>query len=155
MTKRTLVVVLSLAALMLALSACGGGEGESEEEAGGKTVVVELGEQNRSGQNGMATLTPVGEGSTKVSLELENPPMETQPAHIHPGRCDDLNPQPAHALMNVEGGKSETTVEAPLDELTEGEFAINVHKSEKDLETYVACGGIASGEGAEGGSDGY
>ncbi len=155
MRKRTHVVVLALAAVVLTLTACGGGEEESEQQAAGEKVVVELGEQNGSGQNGTATLAPVGDGSTKVTVALENPPMEAQPAHVHPGSCDDLDPQPAYALANVEGGNSETTIKAPLDELTGGDFAINVHKSEKDAETYVACGGIGSGEAPESSSDGY
>ena len=35
----------------------------------------------------------------------------------------------------------------PLDELRDGEFAINVHKSAAALRIYVACGDIGSGAG--------
>jgi hypothetical protein len=37
-------------------------------------------------------------------------------------------------------GKSTTTVDLPMSEVTKG--AINVHKSSSDLKTYVACGDL-------------
>ena len=106
-------------------------------------VTVEIGEQKNSGQSGQATLTPEGE-QTRVTLELDNPPAVPQPVHIHEGTCEDLNPTPRFPLENLTEGKSETVVDVPLSELQEGEFAINAHASEDDVETYVACGAIGS-----------
>lgn len=147
-----LFAALALAATM-ALAGCGG---EEEEAAGGGEVTVELGEQNDSGQSGTATLTVAGEGMTKVVIELSNPPAEPQPVHIHPGSCADLNPQPDYPLANVEGGGSETTVQASLEELKDKAYAINIHKSEAEVETYVACGDIGgTGGGEEGGEYRY
>ncbi|MGI8605662.1 MAG: hypothetical protein ACR2L0_00680 [Gaiellaceae bacterium] len=37
-----------------------------------------------------------------------------------------------------------------LDELTRSDFAINIHKSEPEIETYVSCGDI--GKGGDSGS---
>lgn len=130
-------LIVSVCVVALLAVACGG-----EGEGGSDAVVVELGEQQSSGQSGTATLTPVGDGETEVAVELSNPPADPQPAHVHPGSCDELDPMPAYGLQNLQGGKSVTTVEASLEALRDGRFAINVHKSAADLQTYVACGDI-------------
>ncbi len=145
---------------MLVTAGCGGSDGESSGNTtagsgdSGKTVTVKLDEQNASGESGTATLTEDGE-STKVVLELENPASpDPQPAHIHPGTCAELDPTPAYPLTSVEDGNSETTVNVALDELKGGEFAINVHKSEPEIKTYVSCGNIGKEGGSGGGSGG-
>jgi hypothetical protein len=61
------------------------------------------------------------------------------PAHIHPGTCDDLTPQPKFPLENVKAGQSVTVVPATIDELFAGGLAVNIHKSNDDLRTYTAC----------------
>jgi hypothetical protein len=72
----------------------------------------------------------------------------SHPAHIHEGTCAKLNPKPAYPLNNVtqiEGGMvatSMTTVEVSLDDLLAEPYAINLHKSDQDVQTYVACGDI-------------
>jgi hypothetical protein len=147
-------------ALTLVGAGCGGSDGESSgtvtagSSDGAKTVTVKLDEQNGSGESGTATLTAEG-SSTKVVLELENPVSpDPQPAHIHKGTCAELDPTPLYPLTNVEGGKSETTVNVALEELKGGEFAINVHKSEPEIKTYVSCGNIGKGDGSDSGSGG-
>ena len=65
-----------------------------------------------------------------------NPDM---PAHIHPGTCDDLTPQPKYPLENVRNGTSTTVVPASIAELFAGDLAVNIHKSNDDLKTYTAC----------------
>ena len=37
-------------------------------------------------------------------------------------------------------GRAETVVDVPRSQLLAGEFAINVHKSQQESTTYVACG---------------
>ncbi len=133
-------VLLAVGALSLVAAACGG---DDDEGAGGEAVEVELSEQNGSGQSGTATLEPAGESQTTVTLELSNPPDVPQPVHIHEGTCADLNPQPAFPLENLEDGTSETTVDISVEDLQSGEYAINAHASEEDVETYVACGDIS------------
>jgi hypothetical protein len=132
--------ILLLTALVLGLAACGGDDG-GDEAAGGDTVTVELAEQNGSGESGTATLTAEGE-QTRVVLELSNPASDSQPAHIHNGTCANLDPAPAFGLPNVEDGSSEATVDVALDELTSGEYAVNVHKSNDEADVYVSCGDI-------------
>ncbi|MEA2532017.1 MAG: hypothetical protein QOG89_3661, partial [Thermomicrobiales bacterium] len=59
------------------------------------------------------------------------------------GTCDDLNPNPLFPLENVDAnGKSETTVDVGMAELTGGGFAINLHKSQQEIGVYTACGNI-------------
>ncbi|MBD0338247.1 MAG: CHRD domain-containing protein [Thermoleophilia bacterium] len=132
--------LLLLTVLVLGLSAgCGGDDGD--EAGGGDAVTVELAAQNDSGESGTATLTPEGD-QTRVVLELSNPTDPSQPAHIHPGTCANLDPAPAYPLPNVEEGRSEATVDVALEELTGGEFAVNVHKSNEEASVYVACGDL-------------
>ena len=123
-------------------------------------MTVNLGEQNNSGESGTARLTAQGD-KTKIVLDLRNPSAmmasETQPAHIHKGSCAKLDPTPAYALADVMDGKSVSTVDVKLDVLRQGAFAINVHKSAEEIQTYVACGDIGTGKGGSGddGGSGY
>lgn len=112
------------------------------EPAAEEGVTVELDELNDSGVSGTATLTEVGENQTKVVIDVTGATGD-HPAHIHTGTCDDLNPNPLFPLNNVDAdGKSETTVDVGLAELTGGGFAINLHKSQQEIGVYVACGNI-------------
>lgn len=149
MTKRTWVAaVLALAALALPAVGCGGDDEEEAEEtpaateaADGEAVTIDLAEQSGSGQSGTATLEPA-DGMVRVTIELDNQPADPQPVHIHSGTCAELG-DVVHPLTNVENGSSETEVAASLEDLQAGEFAVNVHQSEADIGTYVACGDIA------------
>jgi hypothetical protein len=136
-TRTVFTTLLALAALTLVVAACGG-----DAAAGGDSVRVSLGELTGSGQSGSATLTPAGDGRTKVVIDVGKPPRHAQPAHIHPGTCGDLDPLPAYPLTPVQGGGSQTTVSASIDDLRRGAFAINVHLSEEEIRTSVACGNI-------------
>ena len=107
--------------------------------AQGAPVTVQLGEQNKSGESGTATITQQGD-KTQVVLQMKGAPAEAQPAHIHNGSCASLDPKPRIPLQNVSNGKSTTTLSMPMSEVTKG--AINVHKSATDLKTYVACGDL-------------
>lgn len=102
-------------------------------------VTVQLGEQNNSGETGTATITPQG-SKTQVVLQIKGAPVEAQPAHVHDGTCASLDPKPRIPLQNVVNGKSTTTLDMPMSEVTKG--AINVHKSASDIKTYVACGDL-------------
>ena len=111
--------------------------------------MVTLMEQNGSGQNGMATLTDMGNGMTMVTLEISNGTTTPQPAHIHAGTCANLDPKPAYPLSSVVNGRSETMVDVNVDDLLAGDFAINVHKSPTEASVYVSCGTIFVAEGPE------
>lgn len=96
-----------------------------------------------------------------TAQEASPVPEVTHPAHIHEGTCDTLG-SVVHPLTDVglapaaDGMMSEpmmmhasevltsvTVVEANLDDLLAGEFAINVHESAENIQNYVACGEIS------------
>jgi plastocyanin len=94
------------------------------------------------------------------SAAQEATPTQTahaHPAHIHLGSCDALDPNPTFMLTDValpaaqdsagNGAipveRSVTTVEAPLEDLVSGGYAINVHQSVDDIATYIACGSLS------------
>jgi hypothetical protein len=131
-SRRTLVL---LAALGLALA----GAGVAPADA----LTVALKPQNNSGETGTATLTEAGQGKTRVVVSVQGQPAGTpQPMHIHKGTCAKLDPKPAYGLPTLTGGKAEATVDVALSELQKGQFAINGHKSAKEVSTYVFCGEI-------------
>jgi hypothetical protein len=159
---RGVLPIVSLVCAALAVAACGGSDTSADEVQATVTeavasvtgnagsvaedlsngVDVALQEQNGSGQSGTATLTVNNDGSLHVSIQLSGGSAQPQPAHIHEGSCADLNPQPAFPLTNVVDGSSETDVQVSLDDLALDSYAINVHKSEAEADTYVACGDI-------------
>jgi len=124
-------VILILAGMALALAACTGQQAPSR--------TVELDTLNDSGVTGSAILTDLGDGTTRVEVDVDPAGHPDMPAHIHPGTCLNLVPQPTYPLLPVIDGQSETVVEATLDELFAGELALNIHNSSDDFGTYTAC----------------
>lgn len=105
-------------------------------------ITIKLEAQNDSGQSGSATLFPEGE-KTKVVIELLNAPAGiAQPAHIHLGRCDNLDKTPRWPLEAVKNGRSVTLVPASIDAILKDKTAINIHKSAAEVQVYVSCGNI-------------
>lgn len=126
--KSALVTLVVVA--LLVLGAC---------TAQGATRTIELGTLNSSGVTGSVTLTDVGTGLTEVVVRVEPAGNLDMPAHIHPGTCVELVPQPRYPLRNVVNGASTTVVPATLADLLAGDLAVNVHRSNDDLATYTAC----------------
>jgi len=93
---------------------------------------------NNSGVSGTVSFRAVGD-RTEVEVTVDPGANPDMPAHIHPGTCDNLTPQPKIPLANVRNGLSKTVVPASIDELFAGNLAVNVHKSNDDLGTYTAC----------------
>jgi hypothetical protein len=103
-------------------------------------------------------------GTSAVLAQDEPAPDVSHPAHIHAGTCDDLDPNPAQPLNNIEPRLndsdeenanapqgvltaprvlfSETDVEMSMDDLLAESYSINVHESEEQIQNYVACGEI-------------
>jgi hypothetical protein len=104
-----------------------------------RTEQLQLRTLNDSGVTGTVTLTDLGDQRTQVEIEVDPAGHPSMPAHIHPGTCDELVPQPKYPLQNVVHGASVTEVPAPLDELLQGGVALNIHNSNEDMGTYTAC----------------
>ena len=100
--------------------------------------VIQLQTLNASGVTGSVSFTDV-EGRTRVDIDVDPGANPDMPAHIHPGTCVNLTPQPKYPLENVKAGTSTTVVPASIDELFAGGLAVNIHKSNDDLKTYTAC----------------
>jgi hypothetical protein len=110
--------------------------------AQGQVRTITLDTLNDSGVTGTVTLTDVGQGMTEVAVRVEPAGNPDMPAHIHPGTCVDLVPQPRYPLRNVISGASTTVVPASLADLVGGDLAVNLHKSNDDMRTYTACANL-------------
>ena len=116
----------------------------SAEVAGAvaRQATIEITSENGSTVAGTATLSDLGNGSTRVML-LVTGSSGDHPAHIHDGVCPSVNPEPKWPLNDVQNGSSSTDVGASLDEIMSGSTAVNVHASPQD-ETAIACGTITA-----------
>jgi hypothetical protein len=112
-------------------------------QAQGQPLTLNLTAQNNSGISGMATLTDLGGGRTRVEIRVNNAGPGPQPAHIHPGSCAQLDPTPLFALTSVSNGTSTTEVNTGLQQLTSSPTAVHLHKSQDELTVYVACADVS------------
>lgn len=126
------VVRLACAAIVLMLAACSGSPSPSPTR-------LELRTLTDSGVTGSVTLAAVGAERTVVTVQVDPAGHPDMPAHIHPGTCDELVPQPRYPLANVVNGRSTTEVPASLDELLAGDVALNLHASNQEMQIYTAC----------------
>lgn len=140
----------AIAVILVLLGAGCGGSTSSESGSSELEIEIPLEEQNGSAESGTATLTAVGD-QTRVVLDIQSrsatPVAPRQPAHIHKGSCDKLDPTPAYGLSDVKAGKSTSTVDVKLDDLIDDAVVINVHESTENVERYVACGVVSAGDG--------
>jgi hypothetical protein len=123
---------LGLAAMLVSLAACASGPSPTP-------TLLELRTLSGSGVTGSVTLTSVGSERTLVSVRVDPAGHPDMPAHIHPGTCDELVPQPRYPLANVVDGCSTTEVPASLEELLAGDVALNLHASNQEMQVYTAC----------------
>lgn len=105
----------------------------------GEPTVLQLETLNDSGVTGQVTLTPLANDQTQVVVEVDPAGHPNMPAHIHPGSCAELVPQPRYPLANVMGGRSTTEVAASLSELLADTVALNLHASNSEMQLYTAC----------------
>lgn len=117
--------------IALSVAACGGSAGEP--------TLLTLETLSDSGVAGTVTLTPLADGATRVDVEVDPAGHPNMPAHIHPGSCEDLVPQPKYPLASVIGGRSSTEVPVSLEELLAGDQALNLHASNSEMQIYTAC----------------
>ena len=104
-----------------------------------RSVELVLVAQGDSGVEGRVTLLELGPDRSQVAIEVDPAGHESMPAHIHAGSCDELVPQPKYALENVVDGRSTTEVPASLDALMAGDHALNLHRSNDEMDVSTAC----------------
>jgi hypothetical protein len=145
------LVLARFAAVLLVLAGMATFARTSGVAAQEDDLTIDLNELNDSGISGTATLTDNGDGTTTVSITVEGA-TGGHPAHIHEGTCDDLDPNPTYPLNAVDAdGVSETDIDVSLEDLLASPYAVNLHESDTNLGTYVACGEIV--EAAAGDDD--
>jgi hypothetical protein len=138
-----LLKLVSTVALGAALVAVATAQSPAPAPAKKMPTQMHLLAQNNSGETGTATLYDGAKGLI-VRLRMSGSEVD-QPAHIHKGTCDKLDPKPAYPLKTVHDGVSETTIEnVTIAQLEKSPFAINVHKSTKELPVYVSCGNLTA-----------
>ena len=134
-----------LVALTLAVAASLGVAGVASAKM--TPTQFKISPQNSSGESATATLLQEGSGVLLVTVRTRNGGEDPQPIHIHKGTCEKLDPKPLYPLTAVINGKSETKLkDVKLADLESGAYAINIHKSTKDVGTYVACGNLKVAE---------
>jgi hypothetical protein len=111
----------------------------------GETRSIALDAVKSSGVSGQVKLTDVGDGRTRVEIEVDPAGNLDMPAHIHPGVCGNITPQPRFPLANVANGRASTVVPASLAELMTGNLAVTLHKSNENLKITSACGTLVVG----------
>lgn len=121
----------AVGAVLSVLIGCSSSAGESR--------VLTLETLNDSGVTGSVTLKPLSNGHTEVAVEVDPAGHPNMPAHIHPGTCDELVPQPKYPLQSVVEGRSTTDVPASVEDLLSDTVALNLHASNSQMELYTAC----------------
>jgi hypothetical protein len=106
--------------------------------AAGATRTIALNEQKDSGVSGTVEFTVVGR-KTAVTIKVDPAGNLDMPAHIHPGTCDKMIPQPKFPLESAKDGSSSTVVPATIEELFAGGLALNLHKSNDEMKISTAC----------------
>lgn len=139
---------------LVTIFACGAIEAAATD--GGTTTddkesaaTITLATANASGVSGTATLTAVGDSRTAVAISVTGV-AGTNLAAIFPGTCGDLDLDAAYQLDDVDGnGVSNTTIDASLASLLNGEYAILISDPAITLGqgSGLACGEIVSSIG--------
>jgi hypothetical protein len=133
----------SFFALALVVMLGGFSAGADELVPAGRAHVYGIYSMNKTGEFGTATLTPIDGGGTEVDIALVGAPEgELQPVNIFSGTCSRLSAHPKYVLNYGVSGVSRTLLNVQMTVLTGGGFAINVHKSTSDVESFSACGGL-------------
>jgi hypothetical protein len=134
MRSRRLLAAILIGSLTL-LTAC---------QSGGASKVVNLQARNDSGVTGTVTVVDLGNSRSRVEIKVDPAGKLDMPAHVHPGTCANLIPQPKYPLTNVQNGVSTTVVPASFAELTGGNLTVTLHQSNTEMKVTTACGDLAS-----------
>ncbi|MCH8815528.1 MAG: CHRD domain-containing protein [Chloroflexi bacterium] len=141
-TALILVPVLAIVVVSVLVSSDGSASAQSLVTV---TMGPTIGPDGGGEQSGTATLTAMG-SQTEVVISIDTSPngaIVEQPAHVHAGACGAGSlADVAYPLTNVVDGASTTVIDATLESLQSGGFAINVHRDGEQIGAYVSCGEI-------------
>lgn len=110
--------------------------------ADAQVLNVKLVDWSKTGITGTAVLAADGE-NTQVSVNISGPGViGGHELHIHNGTC--ATPGTATYTLNPidANGASTTTVNLSIDQLTRGNYFINVHPDEDSWDAWMVCGNI-------------
>lgn len=107
----------------------------------GQEIALRLEEREGSGIDALAVLSETA-GRTLISVVARDA-AGGEVVVVHEGTCEDALTLPAFLLDDLDAtGRGETTIAAPLSELTSGAYAIAIHRGAEAYEEVVACGEI-------------
>lgn len=119
----------------------GGETPDAETDAAG-TLTVNLVDWSDTGVSGTAELTENG-SITQVVVTIDGPGViGDHELHIHNGTC--TTPGSATYTLNPidANGSSSSSINLTLDQLTGGNYFINVHPDEENWDDWMVCGNI-------------
>ncbi|MEJ0021250.1 MAG: hypothetical protein WDN47_01570 [Candidatus Doudnabacteria bacterium] len=108
-----------------------------------QNLTIPLQTQNSSGVAGNVTFTQTPNGTDVVLNTVGGPLNLSLPAHINSGTC--ANPGAVkYTLNSTVNGKSDTTVNANMADLTANPMSVSVDKSAAGVTANVACANIVA-----------
>ena len=112
---------------------------------GGEEIALRLFERDDSGIDALAVLSGDA-GQTTVTVAARGA-TGNEVVVVHEGTCDNASVLPAFLLNDLDAsGRSETTIEASLADLTGAPHSIAIHRGAEDYGDVVACGDITRGD---------
>jgi hypothetical protein len=112
---------------------------------GGEEIALRLLERDDSGIDALAVLSGDA-GQTTVAVAARGT-AGGEVVVVHEGTCDSASVLPAFLLEDLDAsGRSETTIEASLADLTGATHSIAIHRGAEDYGDVVACGDITRGD---------
>jgi hypothetical protein len=116
------------------------------------SVTVQLEPEADSGVSGTAVLTADGDQTT-VDLALVGSEAGFE-GHLLDSTCDDHKSATVFYALDAvdENGEGTSVVDAPFDDLTNGDFWIHIHRPAGEQGEGVACGHILLSSGTGGGT---
>ena len=112
---------------------------------GGEEIALRLFERDDSGIDALAVLSGDA-GQTTVAVAARGA-TGGEVVVVHEGTCDNASVLPAFLLKDLDAsGRSETTIEASLADLTGAAHSIAIHSGAEDYGDVVACGDITRGD---------
>jgi hypothetical protein len=103
--------------------------------------------------SGTATVT-AGMGADQTSAEITVSGLaggNTYPWHVHSGSCATggpiVGPPDAYTPLTVSAsGSADAKAQIPIATPTSGQYHVNVHKSQAEMNVIIACGDLTSGQ---------